>query len=521
MKTDIDLVLINGNIVTMNGQQPRVEALAIDQGIIVALGKNIEINSRFPQSKKVIDLNGKFLCPGFNDTHTHLLAVAAKFQDVLLQDVTSPKEALEKISERVKETPIGKWIIGEGWDESNWDDKRYLTLDELDKIAPENPCFIRRVCGHLTVVNTRALEEFEIPLNDPDLEYDHKINKPTGVLTEALNNRVGASPKLQKTQEDYDLTVKSACEYAHSLGVTSITDNLSIHQIKAYINAWKKNDLSIRVYMNIPFTEFDHYLATGLKTGFGDEILRLGGVKNFTDGSLGARTAKLKESYFDDPTTRGKFYIEKEIFFETIKKAIENDWQTANHAIGEEAIDMVIAVFEELNDNSLIAKGRHRIEHAEYLTDDLLERANKLGLILSMQPNFPGRWGRPEQLYEIRLGSERYKLLNRFRTIIDSKAKLCFGSDNMPMSPIFGIWSVVTHPIDEIKISIDEALYYFTLGAAYSSFEEKIKGSLEVGKVADLVVLDKDLYKIDPDAIKDVQVFMTFFNGQLVYEKKY
>ncbi|MBN1328096.1 MAG: amidohydrolase [Candidatus Heimdallarchaeota archaeon] len=519
MKTEIDLIVFNGNIITLNEQLPQVEALAIDQGKILALGKNEEIKSKFPFAKDEIDLKGKFLCPGFNDTHTHLLAVAAKFQDVLLQDVTSPKEALEKISQRVKQTPTGKWIFGEGWDESNWDEKRYLTLDELDKIAPENPCFIRRVCGHLTVVNTRALVELEISLDDPDLEFDHSLGKPTGVLTETLNNRVGSSPKLQKTQEDFDLAVKTACEYAHSLGVTSITDNLTIQQVKAYIKAWKKNELSVRVYMNIPFPEFDHYLATGLKTGFGNEILRLGGVKNFTDGSLGARTAKLKEAYFDDPLTRGSFYTEKAFFSETIKKAINNDWQTANHAIGDEAIEMVISVFEEINDVLLITKGRHRIEHAEYLTDDLLKRANKLGLILSMQPNFPGRWGRPNQLYEYRLGSERYRLLNRFRTIIDSKARLCFGSDNMPMNPIFGIWSVVTHPIDDIKISIDEALYYFTLGAAFSSFEESIKGSIEVGKVADLVVLDKDLYKIDPDAIKDVQVHMTFFNGKIVYKK--
>ncbi|MHA1221463.1 MAG: amidohydrolase, partial [Candidatus Heimdallarchaeota archaeon] len=418
----------------------------------------------------------------------------------------------------------GKWIFGERWDESNWDEKRYITLDELDNIAPENPCFIRRVCGHLASLNTLALEELEILLDDPDLEKDSDTGKPTGVITEALmthiSNSETASAKLEKTQEDLDKAIKVACEFANSLGVTSIADNLPITSVMAYMKAWENNDLTIRVLMNIPRGSFKHYIASGLKTGFGDPILRLGGVKLFTDGSIGARTAALKVPYYDDPTTDGQYYIDKDVFYETIKLAIDNDWQTANHAIGDRAIDMVLTSFEKIGNPTLVAKGRHRIEHAEYLTDDLLERANKLGIILSMQPNFPGRWGRPGQLYEIRLGSERYKLLNNFRKILDSKAKVCFGSDNMPMNPLLGIWSIVTHQIDEINISIDEAIYHFTLGAAFSSWEEDIKGSIEVGKVADIVVLEKNLYEIDPDDIKDVKVSMTFFDGKLVYKKQ-
>jgi len=270
--------------------------------------------------------------------------------------------------------------------------------------------------------------------------------------------------------------------------------------------------------MNIPLDSFDHYLEAGLKSGFGDEILKLGGVKIFTDGSLGARTAKLYKAYFDDSSTTGDFYIEKDVFQATIQKAIENNWQTVTHAIGDEAIDLVLDTFERINKPEIITAGRHRIEHAEYLLDEKLARANKLGIVLSMQPNFPGRWGRPGQLYEIRLGSEKYKLLNNFRKIIDSKAKLSFGSDNMPLSPLFGIWSVVTHPIDDIRITVEEAIYHYTMAAAYSSFEENIKGSLEVGKLADFVVLEKNLYQIEPDAVKDVQVLMTFLGGEIVYE---
>ncbi|MBK5112013.1 MAG: amidohydrolase [Candidatus Heimdallarchaeota archaeon] len=519
MIKEIDLLVKNAFIVTMNKSQPHAEALAVHDCKILAVGSNSEITKKYSNVKKILDLEGKFLCPGFNDTHTHLLSMAAKSKDVTLDKVRSPKEALEKIKERVKITPKGKWVFGDRWDESNWDDKRYLTLEELDEIAPDNPLYIRRVCGHMAVVNTLGFKELEIPWDEPDLEIDPKTKKPTGVIASPLSHRVGDNPKLKKTQKDIDEAIPIANELANSLGITSIADNLPIMCVKSYISARNKNQLTIRVNMNIPRDSFDHYLEAGIKSGFGDDILKIGGVKMFTDGSLGARTAKLYDAYYDDSSSKGDFYIEKEVLHETVLKALENDWQTVIHAIGDEAIDMVITTFEKIDKPDLTSKGRHRIEHAEYLLEKYLARANKLGIILSMQPNFPGRWGRPGQLYEIRLGSERYKLLNNFRKIIDSNAKLVFGSDNMPLSPLFGIWSVVTHPIDAIKITVEEAIYHYTLEAAYSSFEENIKGSLEVGKLADFVVLDKNLYQIDPEAIKDVQVLMTFFGGELVFEK--
>ncbi len=518
MTNEIDLVVKNAFIVTMNKKQPQAEALVVNGGKIIAVGSNSEISKKYPKAKKILDLKGKFLCPGFNDTHTHLLSMASKAKDVSLDKVQSPKEALEKIEERVKVTPKGKWIFGDRWDESNWEEKRYLTLAELDEIAPANPLYIRRVCGHMAVVNSLGLKELEISWDEPDLEIDQETKKPTGVIASPLSHRVANNPKLKKTQDDFDEAIPIANELANSLGITSITDNLPIMCVKSYISARIKNQLTVRVNMNVPQDSFDHYLEAGLKSGFGDEILKLGGVKIFTDGSLGARTAKLYEPYFDDSSTSGDFYIEKEVLFETYQKAIDNNWQLVTHAIGDEAIDMVLDAFERINKPEIIAIGRHRIEHAEYLLDEKLARANKLGIVLSMQPNFPGRWGRPGQLYEIRLGPEKYKLLNNFRKIIDSKARLSFGSDNMPISPLFGIWSVVTHPIDDIKITVEEAIYHYTLAAAYSSFEEKIKGSLEVGKLADFVVLEKNLYQIEPDAIKDVQVLMTFLGGEIVYE---
>ncbi len=519
MHSEIDLLIINGNIVTQNSEQPQAEAIAVHRGNILAVGSSKNLKEKFPKVKRILDLDGKFLCPGFNDTHTHLLAISATFKDVMLDKVKSPKEALENIKQKVANTPHGNWIFGERWDESNWDDKRYLTLDELDAIAPKNPCYIRRVCGHLIAVNSLALKELGIAFDDPDLDIDPTSKKPLGTLGDALIDRIKDSPKLKKTQEELDKAIKTACDLANSLGVTSITDNLSVRSVKSYISAWKRNELTIRVYMNVPRLKFDNYINAGIKTGFGDAILRIGGVKIFTDGSLGARSAALKEPYFDDVSTKGGFYIEEKIFHETVQTAIDNDWQTAIHAIGDEAIDFVLKAFENINNPELIRKGRHRIEHAEYLMDEQLKRVNDLGLVLSMQPNFPGRWGQPGQLYETRLGPDRYKLLNRFRKIIDEKTKLCFGSDNMPLDPLLGIWSVVAHKIDAIRISAEEALYYFTLGAAYSSFEENIKGSIEPGKLADFVVLDKDILNIDPEEIKETKVLGTIFNGKLVYDK--
>jgi predicted amidohydrolase YtcJ len=519
MIDEVDLVLYNGYIKTIDSNKTVVEAVAIKDGLIIAVGSNKEIKANFPKTKDKIDLKGKYVCPGFIDTHTHILSVATGLSNVLLHEVKSPQEAIEKIKERVDSSPKGKWILGSRWDESNWSEKRFITLHELDEIAPENPCYITRVCGHVSIANTLALKELEIALDDPDLAIDPNTGRPKGILDAKIRAKITQWEKLAKTQEEIDNSVVTACKIAHEQGLTSITDNLPIPNVKAYIKAWKNGELNLRVYMNIPRDTFEHYLESGIKTGFGDNILRLGGVKIFTDGSLGARTAALKEPYFDDKSVDGMHYIENDVFIQTIETAVQNGWQTATHAIGDRAIEMVISAFERLKDNKLVSSGRHRIEHAEYLTEDLLNRANKLGIILSMQPNFPGRWGRPGQLYEIRLGPDRYKLLNNFKSIIASKAKLCFGSDGMPMSPLFGIWSVVTHPIDDIKISLEDALYYYTLGAAFASFEENIKGSIEAGKVADLVVLERNLDKINPEEIKDVEISMTIFNGKVVYTR--
>jgi predicted amidohydrolase YtcJ len=519
MVKEIDLVVKNAFIVTMNKIQPQAEAIAVHDGKIIAVGDSSEISKQYPKAKKIVDAKGKFLCPGFIDAHTHLLYAAARSKDVVLAKVKSPKEALEKIEAKVKATPKGKWIFGNQWDESNWDDKRYLTLSELDEIAPDNPLCITRICGHMFVTNTQGLKELGVSWEEPDLEIDQETKKPTGVIQSPLSHRVWENPKLHKTQKDLYKAIPTANEMANSQGITSVADNLPIISVKSYVMAHKKHELTVRVRMNIPRDSFDHYLETGLKSGFGDGILKLGGVKIFTDGSLGARTAKLTEAYFDDSSIKGDFYIGKEVLQETVQKAIENDWQTVIHAIGDEAIELVLETFEKIGKPEVISKGRHRIEHAEYLLDRHLARANKLGIVLSMQPNFPGRWGRPGQLYEIRLGSERYKLLNNFRKIIDSKAKLSFGSDGMPLGPLYGIWSVVTHPIDDIKITVEEAIYHYTLEAAFSSFEETIKGSLEVGKLADFVILDMNLYQIDSEAIKDVQVLMTFLGGKIVYER--
>ncbi|RLI67038.1 hypothetical protein DRO91_05340 [Candidatus Heimdallarchaeota archaeon] len=514
-----DLIVKKAKIVTMNKDQPEAEAFCVWGGRIVAIGSNETISKEFPKAKKVLELEGQFICPGFNDTHTHLLAYAVKLKDIHLESVQSIQEALELVEKRANETPKGAWLFGEGWDESNWKEKRYLTLKELDRVAPEHPCYIRRVCGHLVAVNTLALKELGISLNDPDLELDPETGKPTGILYDELINRLSKHPKLQRSQEAYIEAVKIACEYAHALGVTSVTDNLNLISFKAYQVAKRNGSLKLRIAMNIPQKHFPVFLDLGFRTGLGDEFLRLEGVKIFTDGSLGSRTAALSEEYFDSATT-GEMYITEAEYQDLLKKAMAHGWQTATHAIGDRAIEFILQAFERFNNAEAVRKGRHRIEHAEYLTDAQLARANKLGLILSMQPNFPGRWGKPGQLYEQRLGPERYKLLNNFNKIFKTNALVSFGSDNMPMSPLFGIWSIVTHPLEDIRVNLDEALYHYTLAGAYTTFEEDIKGSLEVGKVADFVILDKDLYSIKPETIKNVQVLATFINGELVYSKE-
>jgi hypothetical protein len=269
--------------------------------------------------------------------------------------------------------------------------------------------------------------------------------------------------------------------------------------------------------LNIPVDQMNNMINLGLTAGMGSPQVRIGGVKIFTDGSIGAMTAAVSKGYLNNPKNKGIMLIQPDKYASIIKKAVKHNIQTVTHAIGDEAIEMVITTFENLQDKNMLRDQRHRIEHAELINEYQIRRAVGLGLILSMQPNFVGRWQQKGGLYDERLDEETVRGMNMFRVALDNGARLCFGSDGMPYGPLYGIWSATTHHNDRVRLTVEEALRCYTMESAYSIFQENTLGSLTVGKRADFAVLTDDILKVKPEDIKDITVEVTVVGGIVEY----
>ncbi len=517
MMNCLDTILVNGKVITMDADNPEAEAVSVAQGKIRAVGSDDKIRATASEGTEIIDLNGRIVLPGFIDCHTHFLQMGISLSYVDLRGLSSIDDVLEKLRERARETEKGAWIVGCRWDESKWKERRYITRFDLDEVTPDNPVMLRRMDGHLWVVNTRGLEAAGIPDKDPGMEKDPSTGEPTGLLRWGAKSFVAKclTPGPTEMMNGLKLSVKEALKY----GVTSV--NEFVANIPFYQEAAASGVLLMRIYMGMGEDVFsgmkrtDSDLEASIQSfESGSDLLTLGPVKMFADGSIGARTAALLEPYSDDPSTSGQLAAEPEALRERISKVHSAGTQVAVHAIGDRGIKTLLDAYESSMKEHPRSDHRHRIEHAELLNDELMDQIQELGLVLSMQPNFIGEWGGPGELYEERLGS-RYRTANPLREIIDRGIPMAFGSDCMPFDPMYGIWSAVNNPIQESRISLNEAIYCYTLGAAYASFEEDIKGSIQAGKLADLIVLSST--DLPEKRIKDIPVEMTIVGGRVVY----
>ena len=325
--------------------------------------------------------------------------------------------------------------------------------------------------------------------------------------------------------------LQKACEIALSWGCTSIhelgTDAIGF---STYQTAIADGSLKVRAYVmpRARATEkmIDGLEALGIRTGFGDKSLRIGSVKIYIDGSMGARTAVFFEPYTDDPSTTGLFTIQPEELRRRVVRAHKMGLQIAIHAIGDRGIEEALNAIEAALKEESRKDHRNRIEHCEVLTEDQIIRIKRLGIVASMQPNFAGEWGQPGGMYEQRIGPERLRRSNPYRRLLDEEIKVAFGSDcgycpPWPFNPIYGLWSAINHPIEESRITLEEAIKCYTLDAAYASFEEDLKGSIEPGKLADITILSEDLTSIPPERIGDVRVNLTMVDGRILWRGNY
>ncbi len=503
-------VLFNGRIYTVSQRYGLVDALAVENGEIIAVGKKKDVLAVSGATEK-INLENKTVIPGFIDSHTHFIKYSLGLGRLNLNMTKSKKEVLERVSQEVERRRRGEWIIGSGWDESIWPEKTFIYRKELDKIAPENPVLLERIDGHLCTVNSLALELLNLPKSLTGVEKD-SLGELTGILVEEAKNY--AIEKIEPSIKEKKEWVVKGIKRAYSLGITSIHDNVNSGDIKTYLELKKENKLKLRIYLLIERKLLDCLEKTGFSTGFGDEPFKIGALKIFLDGSIGAKTAAVEGGYVDEINNEGMLLLSEKELIEVIERTKEIKLQLAIHAIGDKAIETALKTLKKVL-NKKCSSFRHRIEHLELVKDQQINVMKRLGVVCSMQPNFIGRWGGKNQLYQLRLG-ERYKSMNPFRKIYDSGICLAFGSDMMPFNPFYGLNSTVNSPFPIQKLTMEEAIKCYTYGGSYASVSETVKGTLEPGKFADFVILSKDPF-IQPETLNKVKVVSTFIGGEQIY----
>lgn len=531
-----DLVLLNGRIWTGNAAQPEAEAVACLGGKVAAVGGTAEIRRWIGPRTRVIDLQGKRLVPGFNDAHVHFVDGGQGLASVQLRDAPTAREFRDRIARFAARLAPGRWILNGNWDHENWTPARLPTRQLIDEATAKNPVFINRLDGHMALANTAALKLAGVTRETADPPGGTIVRdaqgEPTGVLKDAAMNlvyRVIPDP----TEDELIEAIKAAMRYAAVNGVTSVQDmSASPAVLAAYQRLLDRGELTVRIYAHQPLANWDRLAKVGVRAGFGGDKLRIGGLKGFADGSLGSTTALFFDPYLDEPGTRGlpsDEMIPESKMLANILAADRAGLQIAVHAIGDRANQTILDMFARAETENGARDRRFRIEHAQHLRKEEIAEFGRRRVIASMQPYHAiddGRWA------ENRIGPGRARGTYAFRSLLDAGATLAFGSDWFvaPMEPLMGIYAAVTRRtldekrpggwVPEEKISVAEAVRAFTYGSAYAAFEEKIKGSLEPGKLADMAVLSENIFAIDPVRIRQVKVVMTIFDGRVVFENK-
>ena len=528
----VTLLLINGRIWTVNPQQKEAEAVAIAANKIVAVGSTADILKLKGPGTATIDLDGRRVLPGFNDAHVHFFAGGSNLTGPQLRYSQSQSEFRNTLEAFVRHVPKGQWITGGNWDHENWRPADLPSRQLIDPVTPDRPVLIKRLDGHMSLANSLALKLAGVDKNTKDVPGGVIVRdadgNPTGILKDAAQALVaGVIPP--PTEDQIITAVRAAQVYANAQGVTSVQDMSAAPNVfHAYQSMLKDGLLRVRISGHQPLATWERQAAVGIRADFGNDYLHIGGMKGYADGSLGSITALLFKPYLDAPETSGIASAElanPEQMWHNIQGADSAGLQIAIHAIGDKANNTILDFYERLEREGGKRDRRLRIEHAQHLIAEDIPRFAKLGVIASMQPYHcidDGRWA------EKRIGPERARTAYAFRTLIDTGATLAFGSDwdVAPMSPLMGIYAAVTRRtldnerpdgwVPEQKITVEEAVHAYTMGSAFASFEEKLKGSIEPGKLADLIVLSDDIFTIDPAKIAETKVMITLFDGKVI-----
>lgn len=529
-------IFTNGDFWMLGRNLRRNSCMAALDGRIIHIGDYKECLSAFPRRAKPeeFDLGGRTVLPGFIDSHMHLLSFGLTLRDIPLAGVTSIEQIKAKVREKAGTTPEGGWILGRGWDQEAFAEKRYPTRKDLDEASGGRPVILTRTCGHIAVASTKALELSGITRDTQDppggaIDRD-AYGDPTGILRESAMELVRrhVPPVTQEAMEDL---LNQAMDHALSKGITSVHTNDGQAGFSGTMDLYRKvqaQRVPVRVYWDIPVEFMDELLKTPLRTGDGDDYFRIGAVKMFTDGSLGGRTAALEEPYSDDPDNRGMLVLPEDELKEQVYLAHAQGMQVAVHAIGDRAARVSLEAIGSAQSRLPVHHIRHRIVHAQILSPHIITEMRRVKVVADIQPKFIStdmRWAVE------RVGTARMRSSYSWRTMLRAGIPLAGGSDCPvePLDPLLGIYCAVTRKDMEgnppggffpnEKLTLEEAVRLFTLGGAFGSHQEHKKGSLTSGKLCDFVALSEDITRVSLDDIKDLEVVLTVVGGELAYSK--
>ena len=527
-RTEPQLILHNGNILTVDSQQPLAQAAAIADGRFLAVGNNEDVLATATARTKKIDLGGNTVTPGFIDAHTHPVYSGIRHLRWVDCDLRSIAEIQSTIRDRAASTPAGEWVVGFKYDDTKTREGRKLTTDDLDGATVDHPVFIQHRGGHTAYVNSAAFRAAGVSQTAADPPGGQFFRDSTGKLNGGLAERA-VDPFWKKipftyTRDDYRAGAKLISEMMSRSGVTSVHDaEGGPDDLRAYQDARDAGELKVRVYCFIVYEHLDEMVAAGVRTGLGDDHVKVGGIKLVCDGSISERTARLSAPYEGRPSDFGILVTEEAELYEQARRAHEADWQIGTHANGDVAIDMTLRIYERLQRERPRRDPRFRLEHCTVINDSLIQRIKALGAIPTPFSTYVYYHGEKMREY----GAERLNHMFAVRSFLDAGIGVTQASDYPPgpFEPMMALQSSVTRT--DIKgtlwgpaqrVSVEQALRVGTLNGAYASYEEHLKGSIEAGKLADLVVLEKDPTKVDPFSIIDIKIERTMVGGSWVYE---
>ena len=524
---------INGKIYTVDNNLTVAQAVVVQNGKIIFVGSNSDAKNIIDDKTEIIDLKGKLMLPGFIDNHAHFISGGFYLLGLNLRHAKSTDE-FKFILKKYVETHEGKWITGGNWDHEAWEIKDLPTKEMIDSFSPNTPIFIDRFDGHMALANSYALKLAGINKNTVTPEggtivKDPITGEPSGILKDNAMSLIYSIIPDATEKENYQAGLSALTE-AKKNGVTSVQDITYKKDLITYQQLENKNELTCRMYTRLPIADYKNLVDAGIQFNFGNDKIKIGSLKAFADGSLGSSTAWFFDKYNQDTTTYGlpMDIVTNGLLEKWATDADKNKLQISVHAIGDRANAYLLDLFEKIENKNPKWDRRFRIEHAQHVRKEDVARFAKLNVVASAQPYHcidDGVWASK------RIGDERIKDAYPFKSFLDAGVKLCFGSDwtVAPLNPILGIYAAVTRRtldnknpdgwIPEQKISVEDAIKCYTINNAYAAFEERVKGSIEPGKFADLVVLSDDILTIDPVNIRNVNVDITVLNGEVIFQR--